>query len=175
MSLILIIIAAALVPLAVYLWTRQKSELEKRVDRAMSDGLNRWSPRYADVARERDVAVTLEHLTAIDTGLAEVFERARSKGYTRHLEQSLYTFVFLMGESFKGVNVFRMPDGDYVAGIVVDLDKRIIAIPEHKPDQTAELAQIVGYEAEHCILYANDRDLFERTKTHAPGEGHPIF
>lgn len=172
----LAVLVAGIVALVVYL-RRRKTPIEQRIDRALTAaGSGGYTPREVRVVQEAGTSLlTIEQLDAIDRGLQDVFDRAAVLGYRRCLEPSLYTIVILRGEAYKGVRVFRLSTGLAVAGICVDLDNRVVAVADHDPVQLDELARIVGYEAEHIVLYFNDPELFERTETHAPGEGHPLF
>ena len=174
---LLLLIAAACVAVAIALYlVKRKNAFEKRVDLALSAGLARWSPRNVDVARERGTQpLTDEQLETIDQALTIVYERARARGYRRYLDHSVYTVVILKSEMYKGLPVFRMHTGEYVTGAGYDMDEHIIAVAECTPEQNSYLAQSVINEAEHVIAFHNDRELFEDTKVHEDGEGHPLF
>jgi hypothetical protein len=47
-------------------------------------------------------------------------------------------------------------------------------IAEHERD-LARVSNVVRYEGEHLVLYYNDRALYERTRDHSRGGGHPIL
>lgn len=177
MKTAIVIFLAVLAPvLLVLLWVRRPNVLERRIKAALSSGRNAWSTCFVDVASEAGTCQLLnEQLDAIDTGLQFTFDKARTRGWTLALDFEGYTVVILKGEKYKGVNCIRMPNGEWVAGLVTDLAKQIIVIPEPSSGELEELARIIGYEAEHIIAFHNDRDLFERTETHETGEGHPIF
>lgn len=172
-----IIIAAVVLPIILYwLIRRRRDPLGRRVDAALSSGRNIWSKRFVDVAYEPGTASLYDaQLDAVDTGLQFTFDKARRRGWTFALDHGQYIIVVLKGEKYKGINCIRMPNGEWAAGVVADLKRKIIAIPEHAPDELEELARIVGYEAEHVIAWCNDRAFYNRTKDHASGGGHPIF
>jgi len=175
-DLIPYILLVGIIVTIVYLRVFRKDRLRRRIDAALAAGLNAWSPCWVDVVREPGTAkLTNDQLGAIDTGLTFTFDKARKLHWCWGLDHEAYVLVILKGEKYKGINCLQLPNGSYVAGMVADLDKRIIVIPEHEPDELEEMARIVGYEAEHILCWWNDPDLYERTKVHAPGEGHPIF
>lgn len=168
-------IFAAFLALGLFI-ARRKNMFEKRVDIALASGLSVWSDRMVDVAREVGTK-PLSHaqLKAIDQALTNVYARAAERGYRRFLDHSVYTVVILKSELYKDIPVFRMPDGEYVVGAGYSMKERIFAVAECGDDQLQALTTAVENEAEHVLLYANDRDLFNKTKIHKDGEGHPLF
>lgn len=139
--------------------------------------------------REDGVTVGPKLQNAIEDGLVRAHRKAECSGYTRALNPDDYTIIFLKGvRDAAGNPAFSIPAGDYrgtewdrgdgtmlAAGQVIDIDKGWIAIPAHTEADYDNLAQVIEYEAEHVILYQNDRAKYELTKFHAPGTGHPLI
>lgn len=168
-------IFAAFIAVALFI-AKRKTPFEKRVDIALASGLSVWTSRMVDVAREPGTQqLTSAHLEAIDQALTNVFARAAELGWRRYLDHASYTVVILKSETYKGIPVFRMPNGEYVVGAGYSMKKRIIAVAECDEQHLDELKLSVVNEAEHVLAYFNDRELYNRTTIHAEGEGHPIF
>jgi hypothetical protein len=142
----------------------------------------------------RVVAITQpspEVLSAIDNGLAELFNVARRHGYTSRLDYSYYTIFIARPDRTKDSQGRYSPDiavaagqyagsaydqGGYVyaAGMVLAYNPCAFIIAEHETD-FGRIANVVRYEGEHLVLYYNDRALYNQTADHSRGGGHPIL
>lgn len=132
------------------------------------------------VSVRSDSPVSAATKAAIDRGIAATIEKARCKGYTKALTLSSYKVAIIKGEIYKGVPVYRIPCGShcaeygqgdgtmFVAGQFLEPDT--VVFPEQENPE-----QIAGFEAEHLVLFQNDKAEFERTHTHGSGSGHPIL
>jgi hypothetical protein len=58
--------------------------------------------------------------------------------------------------------------------MVLAFNPSAFIIAEHDGNVT-RISDIVRFEGEHIILYYNDRSLYEKTKDHSQGGGHPIL
>jgi hypothetical protein len=130
-------------------------------------------------------------LTAIDTGLTNLFAVARKNGYSRNLSYSAYT-VFIAnadrnrnaaGEYSPDIAVgaaqYAGTDYDqggfiYAAGMIVSFSPMTFVIAEHTKDFN-RVSDVVRYEGEHLVLYYNDRRRYSETADHSKGGGHPIL
>lgn len=133
-----------------------------------------------------------EFYAAIDDGFDYLLEVAAEKGYTQGLEPSKRAILVFPSErdynsdgvyapSFK---VFidkndpywgsQYDKGGYIlaAEQVLNLEEDIHAVAEYTKNWN-ELALASFYGHEHEVLYKNDRQKYEETKTHLTG-GHPI-
>lgn len=132
-----------------------------------------------------------EVLNAIDSGLAELFNVARRRGYGRMLEHSNYTVFIGRADRQRDSAGAYSPDiavgaaqyagsvydkGGYVfaAGLVLSMEPGAFLIAEHERD-FGRIANVARYEGEHIVLYHNDRSLYSRTADHSRGGGHPII
>jgi hypothetical protein len=130
-------------------------------------------------------------LTAIDTGLTNLFAVARKNGYGRRLNYSDYTVFIANADRTKDSSGRYSPDiavgaaqyagtdydqGGYVfaAGMVVSFSPMTFVIAEHTRDFN-RVSDIVRYEGEHLVLYYNDRQRYSQTADHSRGGGHPIL
>lgn len=191
--LYIIAIAAAsfAVTLAAYrLITRKPDSL---LERARAIPLSNRSQDYFGFRFwwEDGVTIGARLQNAIEDGLVRAFRKAECAGYTLGLNPEGYTIIFLKGvRDARGNPAFSIPAGDYrgtewdqgngtmlAAGQVITFDPghASIAIPAHRPADYDNLARIIEYEAEHVILWHNDRAKYELTKFHAPGTGHPLI
>lgn len=132
-----------------------------------------------------------EMLSAIDRGLSELFAIARRHGYGTRLNYSDYTIFIARPDRLKDSTGAYSPDiavyaaqyagsiydqGGYVyaAGMVLAYNPCAFVIAEHERDMN-RVSNVVRYEGEHLVLYYNDRSLYERTRDHSKGGGHPIL
>lgn len=130
-------------------------------------------------------------LTAIDTGLTDLFAVARKNNYRKRLNYRDYTVYIGKPDRDKDINGQYSPDiavgaaqyaGSiydkggfiYAAGIVVALDPCAFLIAEHSKNYE-RVSNVVRYEGEHLVLYHNDRKRFAATMDHSKGGGHPIL
>jgi hypothetical protein len=130
-------------------------------------------------------------LRAIDGGLTELFNISRRHGYRARLNYADYTIFIARPDRTKDASGAYSPDiavgaaqyagsvydqGGYVfaAGMVMAYNPCAFIIAEHERD-FARVSNVVRYEGEHLILYYNDRPLYERTRDHSRGGGHPIL
>lgn len=130
------------------------------------------------------VRPTAEQQTAIEKGLNRAFTKAQCLGYSRNLSVQAYQIETVPGQIVNGINVFRVNTDDYED---TDFDKGgyVYAAGQFQPpakivvpqyfDNFDALATVVEYEAEHRILYDNNRAEYDRTKVHGIGTGHPLF
>lgn len=133
----------------------------------------------------------MEVLRAIDSGFANLFAVARRHGYRARLDYFSYTVFVAKADRLKDSTGAYSPDiaapaGQYAgsefdqggfvyaAGMVLAFNPSAFIIAEHEQD-VERISQIVRYEGEHIILYFNDRPLYEKTKDHSHGGGHPIL
>ncbi|HEV7857498.1 MAG TPA: hypothetical protein VGO91_02510 [Pyrinomonadaceae bacterium] len=133
----------------------------------------------------------LEVLRAIDSGLTELFNISRRHGFRARLNYSDYTVFIARPDRTKDAAGAYSPDiavgasqyagsiydqGGYVyaAGMVLAYNPCAFIIAEHQRD-LQRVSNVVRYEGEHLVLYYNDRALYERTRDHSRGGGHPIL
>lgn len=132
-----------------------------------------------------------ETLTAIDSGLTVLFAVARKNGYRKKLKYRDYSIYIGKADRVKDSANGYSPDiavaaaqyagteydkGGYIyaAGIVVALNPCAFLIAEHTKD-FGRIADVVRYEGEHLVLFANDRQRYASTADHSKGGGHPIL
>ena len=132
-----------------------------------------------------------EMLRAIDDGFTTLFAVARKHGYRARLDYSSYTVFIARPDRLKDSQGGYSPDiavpaGQYAgsgydqggfiyaAGKVLAFNPSSFIVAEHDSN-TQRVSDIVRYEGEHIILYYNDRALYEKTKDHSKGGGHPIL
>lgn len=133
----------------------------------------------------------VEVLRAIDVGFTNLFAVARRHGYRARLDYASYTVFIAKADRIKDSTGGYSPDiavpagqyagsgydqGGYVyaAGMVLAYNPSAFVIAEHDGNVT-RISDIVRFEGEHIILYYNDRPLYEKTKDHSQGGGHPIL
>lgn len=132
-----------------------------------------------------------EMLRAIDSGFANLFAVARKHGYRARLDFTSYTVFIARADRTKDSTGGYSPDiavppGQYAgsgydqggfvyaAGMVLAFNPSAFIIAEHE-SSIERVSNIVRFEGEHIILYYNDRSLYEKTKDHSQGGGHPIL
>lgn len=130
-------------------------------------------------------------LRAIDDGFTSLFTVARRHGYRARLDYSSFTVFIARADRTKDSQGNYSPDiavpaGQYAgsgydqggfiyaAGKVLAYNPSSFIIAEHEKN-LQRVSDIVRYEGEHIILYYNDRALYEKTKDHSKGGGHPIL
>jgi hypothetical protein len=130
-------------------------------------------------------------LSAIDSGLAELFTVARRHGYRQRLNYTDYTVFIARADRTRDSGGAYSPDialgaaqyagsvydkGGYVyaAGMVLSMEPSAFLIAEHEQD-FGRISNVARYEGEHIILYHNDRALYARTADHSRGGSHPIL
>jgi hypothetical protein len=130
-------------------------------------------------------------LDAIDRGLDDVFAIARRHGYRARLNHSFYSIYIARPDRVRDRNgnyspAFAISAGEYggseydqggfiyVAGLNFYMNPDAILIVDFGNDLNS-VSEIVRYEAEHIILYHNDRRLYQQTADHSRGGGHPIL
>lgn len=130
-------------------------------------------------------------LSAIDSGLAELFAVARRHGYSSHMSYTDYTVFIARPDRVRDSSGAYSPDiaigaaqyagsvydqGGYVyaAGMVLSMDPCAFLIAEHQRD-FQRISNVARYEGEHIVLYHNDRRLYAQTADHSRGGGHPIL
>jgi hypothetical protein len=132
-----------------------------------------------------------EVLRAIDSGLTELFNISRRHGFRARLNYPDYT-VFIarpdrtkdsagayspdiaVGASQYAGSIYDQGGYVYAAGMVLAYNPCAFIIAEHERD-LSRVSNVVRYEGEHLVLYYNDRALYERTRDHSRGGGHPIL
>jgi hypothetical protein len=147
------------------------------------------TPRGANVYSVRRPSAAM--ISAIDTGLTNLFAVARRNGYSRGLNYSDYTIFIANADRTKDSSGRYSPDiavgaaqyagsqydqGGYVyaAGMVVSFSPMSFVIAEHTRDLN-RVSDLMRYEGEHLILYHNDRRRYAQTADHSRGGGHPIL
>lgn len=180
------------------LWRRHRQKLANRTigrrvfDLSKEPDRRRIAPTGANIWVEDGAECPAPVMTAFEVGLANAFEKAACRGYTRAINHSDYNIAVLKSneKDSQGFPAYRLPCQNY-CGTVYDKGGYIlaagqmvfvgtpygnwIAIPEHTVSQLEHAQTIAEYEAEHIILAWNDGEEFERTKTHGDGTGHPII
>ena len=147
------------------------------------------TPNGANVYSVRRPSAAM--LTAIDSGLSELFAAARRNGYRRMLGYASYTIFIASADRTQNSAGVYSPDiavgaaqyagseydqGGYVfaAGMVIANNPMSFVIAEHTRDFN-RVSEVVRYEGEHLILYHNDRRRYQQTADHSQGGGHPIL
>jgi hypothetical protein len=109
---------------------------------------------------------------AIRAGFEAAAELAACHGYRWGFDATNYVVVILRRAGiYKGVPVLYR-GFTRVGGFALDVEqiggRCIIVIPDHTgiADAPAKIVEIVKHEAWHHILWANDRDEYNRTKVH---------
>ena len=130
-------------------------------------------------------------LEAIDTGFKELFAIAAKHRYSQKTDYTDYTIFIAKPDRLKDINNQYSPDiavgaaqyagsiydkGGYIyaAGMVVAFKPCAFVIGEHTKN-LERVSEVVRYEGEHLILYHNDPKLYNKTKDHSKGGGHPIL
>lgn len=130
-------------------------------------------------------------LSAIDTGLKNLFAAARKNGYNRKLIYADYTIFIARADRTKdssgqyspGIavgaaqyagSVYDQGGYIYAAGMVLGYNPAAFVIAEHT-GKLQGVSDIVRFEGEHIVLYHNDRRLYNQTADHSQGGGHPIL
>jgi hypothetical protein len=130
-------------------------------------------------------------LSAIDTGLSNLFAVSRKNGYSRRLNYADYTIFIANADRTTDSSGRYSPDvavgaaqyagtdydqGGYVyaAGMVISFNPMTFVIAEHTRDLN-RVSDVVRYEGEHLVLYHNDRRRYSQTADHSRGGGHPIL
>jgi len=130
-------------------------------------------------------------LSAIDTGLTDLFTVARKNGYSKRLNYSDYT-VFIarpdrtqdstgayspdiaIGAAQYAGSVYDKGGYIYAAGMVISNNPCAFLIADHTKD-LQRVSNVVRYEGEHLVLYHNDRQRYLATRDHSKSGGHPIL
>ncbi len=132
-----------------------------------------------------------ETLNAIDKGLTELFAVSRKNRYRSKLNYRDYSIYIGKADRTKDGAGQYSPDiavaaaqyagsvydkGGYIyaAGMVVALNPCAFLIAEHTKNYE-RISNVVRYEGEHLVLYANDRQRYAATADHSKGGGHPIL
>jgi hypothetical protein len=130
-------------------------------------------------------------MSAIDSGLSQLFAVARRRGYRQMLNHSDYTVFIGRADRQRDSAGAYSPDiavgaaqyagsvydkGGYVfaAGMVLSMAPGAFLIAEHERD-FQRIANVARYEGEHIVLYHNDRRLYQQTYDHSRGGSHPIL
>lgn len=142
--------------------------------------------RVAAVNRPR-----AEALSAIDAGLAQLFDAARRNNYRARLNYSDYVIFIARADRTRDSTGAYSPDmafaaggyagtvydrgGQiYAAGMVSSYSPAALVVAEHERDWQ-RMINVVRYEGEHLVLYHNDRRRFQDTADHARSGAHPIL
>lgn len=171
-----LIITAVVIGLVAYLSLR-KTGMEKRISRIMHQytepsGLQIWVEDGA----------TYPKVSAIESALQGMFDKAARKGYQNKLSLKDYIIVIIRPDENDslGFPAFRLPSGPY-SGTGYDKGAYILAsgqfvvpnkivIPSHTASQTDHLKEIIEHESIHAILFSNNKEKFEQTRVHRSGE-----
>lgn len=133
------------------------------------------------VKKAAGVTLDAAMLNRIDVGVIKAVTKARCKGYTKELEMRDFTVALTFGYLENGVWVIKLPCEQY-CGTVWDkggyitasgqylVNEDILLIPQQPDPSTA-----VHNEAEHRILFMNDKAEYNRTFSHLNGIDHPII
>lgn len=130
-------------------------------------------------------------LSAIDSGLTDLFAIARKNKYKKRLNYSDYTIYIANADRTKNADGNYSPDiavgaaqyagsiydkGGYIyaSGMIVALNPCAFLIAEHTKE-LERISNVVRYEGEHLVLYHNDRRRYLDTADHSKGGGHPIL
>lgn len=130
-------------------------------------------------------------LSAIDSGLTDLFAVARKNNDRKYLDYSGYTIFIARPDRLKDSDGKYSPDiavgaaqyagsvydkGGYIyaAGMVTSFNPGAFLIAEHTRD-LQRVRDVVRFEGEHIVLYHNDRKRFTATADHSKGGGHPIL
>ncbi len=155
-------------------------------DRFQFEALTQGGVRVYSVGRPN--AATM---SAIDSGLSQLFAVARRRGYRQMLNHSDYTVFIGRADRRRDSAGAYSPDiavgaaqyagsvydkGGYVfaAGMVLSMAPGAFLIAEHERD-FRRIADVARYEGEHIVLYHNDRRLYQQTYDHSRGGSHPII
>lgn len=147
------------------------------------------TPRGAIVVSYRNPNPQM--LSAIDSGLTDLFAVARRHGYRTRLDYSFYTIFIAKPDRVRDSSNSFSPDiavgaGQYAgstydqggfiyaAGMVLAFNPCAFVIADHTND-FARVSNVVRFEGEHLVLYYNDRRLYNATADHSKGGGHPIL
>lgn len=147
------------------------------------------TPRGARVYAHRKPRADM--LSAIDSGLADLFAVARKRGYGALLNYADYTVFIAKADRTRDGGGAYSPDiavgaaqyagsvydkGGYVyaAGMVLSFQPGSFVIAEHDRD-LRRVSDVVRYEGEHIVLFHNDRKLYQQTYDHSRGGSHPIL
>lgn len=171
--------------------SRQDRQLLARAENISGDRfpIRINSPKGVRVYSQQQPRIEL--LRAIDNGFANLFAVARGHGYRARLDYSTYTVFIAKADRTKDSTGGYSPDisvpsgqyagsgydqGGYVfaAGMVLAFNPSAFIVAEHEKN-VERISEIVRFEGEHIILYYNDRALYENTKDHSQGGGHPIL
>lgn len=166
---------------------KKSADIETRVMRIKN---RRKLPSGMFLWLEDGAKITGMEVTAIEAGMQECFERAGRAGYNHPVQLSDYC-VAILGDCVKrnGTWCFKIPIGQYAgsqwddgsgfmyaAGQFLDRpDFNIIVLPEYHGEDQATMARTAGYEVEHAILRACDRERYLATLTHTMETAHPLF
>lgn len=130
-------------------------------------------------------------LSAIDSGLTELFAVARKARYSKRLNYSDYSVFIAKADRTKDSQGQYSPDiavgaaqyagsvfdqGGYIyaAGMVISNEPCAFVIAEHTKE-LSRISNVVRYEGEHLVLYHNDRRRYNATADHSRGGAHPIL
>ncbi|MBV9211751.1 MAG: hypothetical protein JOZ52_14015 [Acidobacteria bacterium] len=177
----------------------QTASAQSRIDRqliaqAERESGDRFTLQTSTPRGVRVFAITrprAETLRAIDDGFTNLFTVARRHGYRARLDYSAFTVFIARADRTQDSQGNYSPDiavpagqyagsgydqGGYIyaAGKVLAYNPSSFIIAEHERS-FGRISDIVRFEGEHIILYYNDRALYERTKDHSRGGGHPIL
>jgi hypothetical protein len=184
-------LAAALFVASIKAQSRQDRQLLARAENISGDRftVSTNTPRGVRVFALRQPRAEL--LRAIDSGFANLFAVARRHGYRTQLNYNSYTVFIARADRTKDSGGSYSPDiavasGQYAgsvydqggfvyaAGIVLAFSPSAFLIAEHEKN-VERVSDVVRFEGEHIVLYHNDRALYEKTKDHSRGGGHPIL
>jgi hypothetical protein len=147
------------------------------------------TPKGANIYAVKQPSAAM--ISAIDTGLTNLFAVARKNGYSRNLTYSAYTIFIAKADRDRssagqyspdiavGAAQYAGTDYDqggfiYAAGMVISFSPMTFVIAEHTKEFN-RVSDVVRYEGEHLVLYYNDRRRYSETADHSRGGGHPIL
>ena len=195
-TLTILIISAVVIGIGVALWLRQRKK-QKRIEESSTVTVySDWIQYAANGARVCSRSGKSEaFLATVNTVLNELFLDAAAQGYTQWLSGSSYTIYVLDGcppSPEQGIPSFKIRADNY-DGTVFDQDPRpgigyvlaseyVILDANGAPtgeyvicDSDAYREANIENGPDHIILYYNDRQRYEETKTHTATSGHRII
>lgn len=186
-ALIIILIGAAIVAIAVFLNSRRAKESNQPGDEETVI----LTPKGVEVISAYPIDTDL--LIKIDADLDRLFDIARRKGYSNFSTHQDYRIEIVEtdprcadgisfsiikavspGTNYDGTDYDKDPRPGFIAICAAgEFDPKTLTIRVTLPGIAT--SDIVRYEGEHRLLFEADRQLYEVTKYHGEGPGHPIL
>lgn len=170
MTLIIVMVLALI---ALYFALRKKG-LARRISKC-TERVERPSGLTV-ILENKDII--LPNLTAVESAMQEVFEKAAQKGYQKNLGLQYYLLVILKADEIRnGQPVLKIEDKAYMespfkqggfvwaTGAFVKPDKIVIA----DGNNVDQLKEVVTHEMYHAVLFKNDPKRYQATRVHIAG------